>query len=76
MILYLICGFGMVICNVSQLSMVTAHLLPVYRTSTSCLPCDIEFFMIAIMKIFATDISTSTGRNDFIFDMWLWYGDL
>jgi hypothetical protein len=32
--------------------------------------------MIAIMKIFATDISASAGRNDFIFDMWLWYGDL
>jgi hypothetical protein len=23
-----------------------------------------------------TDISASTGRNDFIFDMWLWHGDL
>ena len=25
---------------------------------------------------FVTDISASTGRNDFIFDIWLWYGDL
>jgi hypothetical protein len=25
---------------------------------------------------FVTDISASTGRNDFIFDMWLWHGDL
>ena len=25
---------------------------------------------------FVTDISTSTGRNDFIFDIWLWHGDL
>ena len=25
---------------------------------------------------FVTDISTSTGRNDFIFDVWLWHGDL
>jgi hypothetical protein len=32
--------------------------------------------MFAIMKIFVTDISASTGRNDFIFDMWLWHGDL
>ena len=47
-----------------------------YRTSTSCLPCDLEFFMLAVMKTFVTDISASTGRNDFIFDMWLWYGDL
>jgi hypothetical protein len=47
-----------------------------YRTSISCLPCDLEFFMFAIMKIFVTDISASTGRNDFIFDMWLWHGDL
>jgi hypothetical protein len=39
----------------------------VYRTSTSCLPHDLEFFMFAIMKIFVTDISASTGRNDFIF---------
>jgi hypothetical protein len=23
-----------------------------------------------------TDISASTGRNDFIFDIWLWHGDL
>jgi hypothetical protein len=40
------------------------------------LPCDLEFFMFAIMKIFVTDISASTGRNDFIFDLWLWHGDL
>jgi hypothetical protein len=32
--------------------------------------------MFAVMKTFVTDISTSTGRNDFIFDMWLWHGDL
>jgi hypothetical protein len=32
--------------------------------------------MFAIMKSFVTDISASTGRNDFIFDMWLWHGDL
>ena len=48
----------------------------VYRTSTSCLPHDLEFFMFAIMKTFVTDISASTARNDFIFDMWLWHGDL
>jgi hypothetical protein len=36
----------------------------VYCTSTSCLPCDLEFFMFAVMKIFVTDISASTGRND------------
>jgi hypothetical protein len=48
----------------------------VYRTSTSCLPCDLEFFMFAVMKTFVTDISASTRRNDFIFDIWLWRGDL
>ena len=48
----------------------------VYCTSTSCLPCDLEFFMFAIMTIFVTDISASTGRNDFIFDIWLWHGYL
>ena len=48
----------------------------VYRTSTSCLQCDLEFFMFAVMKTFATVISASTGRNDFIFDIWLWHGDL
>jgi hypothetical protein len=48
----------------------------VYRTSTSCLQCDLEFFMFAIMKTFVTDISASTGRNYFIFDIWLWHGDL
>ena len=48
----------------------------VYCTSTSCLPCDLDFFMLAIMEIFVTDISASTGRNDFIFDIWLWHGDL
>jgi hypothetical protein len=26
--------------------------------------------MFAIMKIFVTDISASTGRNDFIFDIY------
>ena len=25
---------------------------------------------------FITDISASTGRNDFIFDIWFWHGDL
>ena len=25
---------------------------------------------------FVIDISASTGRNDFIFDIWLWHGDL
>jgi hypothetical protein len=25
---------------------------------------------------FVADISASTGRNDFIFDIWLWHGDL
>ena len=48
----------------------------VYRTSTSCLQWDLEFFMFAIMKTFVTVISASTGRNDFIFDIWLWHGDL
>jgi hypothetical protein len=48
----------------------------VYCTSTSCLPCDLEFFMFVVMKIFVKDISASTGRNDFIFDIWLWHGDL
>ena len=47
-----------------------------YRTSTSCLLRDLEFFMFTVMKTFVTDISASTGRNDFIFDMWLWHGDL
>jgi hypothetical protein len=28
--------------------------------------------MFAVMKTFVTDILASTGRNDFIFDMWLW----
>jgi hypothetical protein len=42
----------------------------VYCISTSCLPCDLEFFMFAVMKIFVTDISVSTGRNDFIFDIY------
>ena len=41
----------------------------VYRTSTSCLLCDLEFFMFAIIKTFVTDISASTGRTDFIFDI-------
>ena len=48
----------------------------VYRTSTSCLQCDLEFFMFAVMETFVTVISASTGRNDFIFDIWLWHGDL
>ena len=47
----------------------------VYRTSTSCLPHNLEFFMFAVMKTFVTDISASTGRNDFIFDIWLLHGD-
>jgi hypothetical protein len=69
MILFLIHDFVIVTCIVSPLSRLTAHLLPVYRATSnfSCLPS---------MKTFVTDISASTGRNDFIFDMWLWHGDL
>ena len=48
----------------------------VYRTSTSCLQRDLELFMFAVMKIFVTVISASTGGNDFIFDIWLWHGNL
>jgi hypothetical protein len=44
--------------------------------ATSCLPHDLEFFMFAVMKTFVTDVSASTGRNDFIFYMRLWHGDL
>ena len=51
-------------------------LFQVYCTSTSCLQIDLEFFMFAVMKTFVTVISASTGRNDFIFDIWLWHGDL
>jgi hypothetical protein len=51
-------------------------LFQVYRTSTSCLQCDLEFFIFAVMKTFVTVISAFTGRNDFIFDIWLWHGDL
>ena len=32
--------------------------------------------MFAVMKTFVTVISASTGRNDFIFDIWLLHGDL
>ena len=43
----------------------------VYCTSTSCLQCDLEFSMFAVMKTFVTVFSASTGRNNFIFDIWL-----
>jgi hypothetical protein len=54
------------------------HVSPfqVYCTSTSYLQCDLEFFMFTVIKTFVTDISTSTGRNDFIFDIWLLHGEL
>ena len=48
----------------------------VYRTPASCLQCDLELFMFAVIETFVTDISASTGRNDFIFDIWLLHGDL
>ena len=46
----------------TALKLIPGRILPV-------LPCDLEFFMFPIMKTFVTDISASTGRNDFIFDM-------
>jgi hypothetical protein len=47
----------------------------------SFLPVEAEItvtkvFITANMKTFVTVISASTGRNDFIFDIWLWHGDL
>jgi hypothetical protein len=47
-------------------------LLHIYFLFTSLL----EFFIFAVMKIFVTVISASTGRNDFIFDIWLLHGEL
>jgi hypothetical protein len=32
--------------------------------------------MFVVIKTFVTDISASTGRNDFICDIWLLHGDL
>jgi hypothetical protein len=32
--------------------------------------------MFAVMKTFVIDMSASTRRNDFIFDIWLLHGDL
>jgi hypothetical protein len=32
--------------------------------------------MFAVIKTFVTDFSASTGRNDFIFDIWLLHGEL
>ena len=43
----------------------------VYCTSASCLQCNLEFFIFAVMKTFVTVISASTGRNDFIFDIYM-----
>ena len=68
-ILFLIHDFGIV-------TLYRVSPFHAYRTSTSCLLHDLEFFMFAVMKTFITDISASTGRNDFIFDIWLWHGDL
>jgi hypothetical protein len=31
---------------------------------------------VCVIETFVTDISASTGRNDFIFDIWLLHGDL
>ena len=31
---------------------------------------------LSVVHTFVTDISASTRRNDFIFDIWLWHGDL
>ena len=33
-------------------------------------------FVRPSVHTFVTDISASTGRNDFILDIWLWHGDL
>ena len=55
--------------------MVTCTVSPLSR-STSYLQCDLEFFTLAVIKTFVTDISASTGRNDFIFDIWLLHGEL
>jgi hypothetical protein len=36
----------------------------------------VRLFVCPSVHTFVTDISASTGRNDFIFDIWLWHGDL
>jgi hypothetical protein len=40
-------------------------------------PCpSVRPFVRPSIHTFVTNISASTGRNDFIFDIWLWHGDL
>ena len=56
MILFLIHDFGIATCTVSPLS-----------GPTSCLQCDLAFFMFAVIKTCVTDILASTGRNDLIY---------
>jgi hypothetical protein len=50
-----------------QVTMPKPHIVPCLPFPG--LPRDLEFFMFAVMKTFITDISASTGRNDFIFDI-------
>ena len=44
--------------------------------STSCLLQDLRIFLFVILKTFVTDFSAFTWRNDFIFGIWLFHGDL
>ena len=40
-------------------------------------PCPlVRLAVCPSIHTFVTDISASTGRNDFIFDIWLWHDDL
>ena len=49
----------------------------VYHTSTSCLThAWLRIFHGCVMKMFVTDIPAFTGRNYFIFGIWLWLSDL
>ena len=51
---------------------------PTHREGTilQSLCLSVRLSVCPSVHTFVTDISASTGRNDFIFDIWLWHGDL
>ena len=63
------------LCNKSNFEFLMHIIPPLVERGLYCNHL-VHPFVCPSVHTFVTDISASTGRNDFIFDIWLWHGDL
>ena len=69
------CPSSAILTRIANVAMFLVRLKQAYYTPTNRVGAILQSPCPSV-HTFVTDISASTGRNDFIFDIWLWHGDL